>query len=204
MFTKKKLEVFIDYVCPYCMLIEPVIETLQETYGVDVVLRPFELRPYPVSTLKPEDDYLPRVWNQSVYPMASRVGIPIKLPTISPQPRTEKAFLLLQLAQEKGVGGRFSQEVFRAFFQDDRDIGRDEVLLDLATSVGIGKSEAQTVLNDPDRQQKHREEQRAYVNDLAISSVPSFRFGEKVISGVLGLDQLIDLIGVEGGLDGKG
>lgn len=94
-----KIDVFVDYVCPFCFLVEPAIDELKRDRDVEVTIRPFELRPDPVPTLRPEDDYLPRVWQQSVYPMADRVGIPMTLPSISPQPRTEKAFMVLQLAR---------------------------------------------------------------------------------------------------------
>jgi hypothetical protein len=41
---------------------------------------PFELRPVPHPTLRPEGDYLQRAWQQSVYPIARRMGVEIKLP----------------------------------------------------------------------------------------------------------------------------
>ena len=103
------VDVFIDYVCPFCFLVEPALEELRRDRDVKVNIRPFELRPDPVPTLRPEDDYLPRVWNDLVYPMAERIGIPIRLPSVSPQPRTEKAFLVLQLAHEHNIAGTYSQ-----------------------------------------------------------------------------------------------
>ena len=50
---------------------------------------PFELRPYPNETLKPDGDYLQRAWQKSVYPIARQLGVPIKLPTVSPQPHLD-------------------------------------------------------------------------------------------------------------------
>ena len=69
------VDVFIDYVCPFCFLVEPALEELRRDRDVKVNIRPFELRPDPVPTLRPEDDYLPRVWNDLVYPIAERIGI---------------------------------------------------------------------------------------------------------------------------------
>ncbi len=67
---------------------------------------PFELREYPTPTLRTEDEYLPRIWKRSVYPTAERLGVPIKLPSISPQPYSRLAFVGFQFAQEldSGVG----------------------------------------------------------------------------------------------------
>jgi len=53
---------------------------------------PFELRPEPQPTLRPEGDYLQRAWQQSVYPIARQMGAPIALPPVSPQPHTLLAF----------------------------------------------------------------------------------------------------------------
>ena len=89
------VEVFIDYVCPFCFLVEGTIDELKRECDVNLVIRPFELRLKPIPTLRPEDDYLPRIWKDSVYPMSHQVGIPISLPSVSPQPRTQKAFMVL-------------------------------------------------------------------------------------------------------------
>ena len=44
---------------------------------------PYELRPYPTETLKPEEHYLQSTWKQSAYPMAEQMGVPIVLPNVS-------------------------------------------------------------------------------------------------------------------------
>lgn len=79
---------------------------------------PFELRAYPTPTLRPEDDYLPTAWKQGVYPTAERLRVSIRLPTVSPQPYTRKAFLSLRYAVEHGQGDAYVDAVLRAFFQD--------------------------------------------------------------------------------------
>lgn len=190
----KDLEVFVDYVCPFCLLVEPALQKVKIMRDVNIRIRPFELRPDPVPTLKPEDDYLPRVWKQSVYPMARRVGIDIKLPDISPQPRTEKAFTVLQLAEEAGVAEDYSAAMFRAFFQENRDIGNDEVIVDIASSVGLPADKVSQAMHDTDRIVAHRSEQEFYRNSLDIPAVPSFRIGNRVTSGVPDVDDLIRFI----------
>jgi predicted DsbA family dithiol-disulfide isomerase len=59
---------------------------------VEVEWMPYELRPYPNETLKPEGDYLQTTWKNYVYPMADRFGIKMVLPNVSPQPYTHLAF----------------------------------------------------------------------------------------------------------------
>lgn len=190
----KDLEVFVDYVCPFCLLVEPALQKVKTMRDVNIRIRPFELRPDPVPTLRPEDEYLPRVWAKSVYPMANRVGIDIKLPDISPQPRTEKAFTVLQLAEEAGVAEDYSAAMFRAFFQENRDIGNDEVIADVAESVGLPRDEVLRAIKDAERIVAHRSEQKFYRNSLDIPAVPSFRIGDRITSGVPDVDDLIRFI----------
>lgn len=78
--------------------------------------------------LRPQDDYLPTAWKHGVYPAAERMGVTIRLPTVSPQPYTREALLGLQYAVEHGQGDAYVDAVLRAFFREDRDIGDTDVL----------------------------------------------------------------------------
>ena len=179
-----KIDVFVDYVCPFCFLVEPAIEELKRDRDVEVTIRPFELRPDPVPTLRPEDEYLPRVWKQSVYPMSDRVGLPITLPSVSPQPRTDKAFMVLQLAQERGLAEAYTEAMFSAFFQQDRNIGLDEVIIDVATSVGLNRAEVEEALRSEERRDRQRAAQDYAVHTVGIDSVPGIVVEGQVLRGV--------------------
>lgn len=109
--------VYTDYVCPFCLLAEQVLSDAIGERAISISWRAFELRPDPAPTLRPEDPYLPAVWSKSVYPPAERLGVLIRLPSISPQPRTAKAFELLAMAQDKGLDHPYSMRVLRAFFR---------------------------------------------------------------------------------------
>lgn len=179
-----QVDVFVDYVCPFCFLVEGAVEELKRERDVEVRIRPFELRPDPVPTLRPEDEYLPRVWKSSVYPMAERLGVDITLPSISPQPRTEKAFMVLQLAQEQGKAEEYTEAMFKAFFQDDRDIGLDEVIIDVALSVGLDRAQVEEALHSEERRDRQRADQDYAVNTVGIEAVPGIVVEGQVLRGV--------------------
>ena len=166
------VDVFIDYVCPFCFLVEPALEELRRDRDVEVNIRPLELRPAPVPTLRPEDDYLPRIWNDIVYPMADRVGIPVRLPSVSPQPRTEKAFLVLQLAHERNIAEAYSHAMFQAFFQDDRNIGDEEVIVDIASSLGLEETSVREAIASPERRRQHQVDLAYATETMRITAVP--------------------------------
>lgn len=186
----RTVTVYADYVCPYCLLAERVLSQAIRNRDIKIEWRAFELRPAPVPTLKPEDPYLPSVWERSVYPLAKKLGVAIKLPSASPQPRTTLAFELLALAQDNGLDDAFSLQVMRSFFQEDQDIGSPELLIALAAKVGLDAHEARHVLTSRVYEQRHRDTQRYAREVLQISSVPTIIVGNQTFAGVPPMDSL--------------
>lgn len=132
-----RLDVWSDYVCPFCYLELPELERLRQELGeqVAIVWRAFELRPAPAPTLDPDGEYLRRVWNASVYPMAAERGMTLRLPPV--QPRSRKALEAAEFARAAGRFDGMHQALFEAFFEQGRDIGETETLLDIAAAVGL-------------------------------------------------------------------
>lgn len=187
--------VYFDYVCPYCLLAEDTIVTVAADAGAKVSWRPYELRPCPNPTLRPEDDYLPRVWRNSVYPMAKRLGVPITLPTISPQPYTHLAFEGAQYAGAHGRAEDYHKAVLRAFFQSNRDIGRPEVLADIAAQVGLDASDFAAALAERRYAENHRAElARSYA--AGVRAVPTVDIGGDRFEGVPDRGALRDALGL--------
>ena len=199
------IDVYVDYVCPFCFLVEPAFEELKRDRDVRVRVRPFELRPDPVPTLRPEDDYLPRVWRDAVYPMAERVGVPVRLPSVSPQPRTEKAFLVLQLAQEQGLAEVYSRAMFAAFFQDDRDIGDEDVIVDIAETLGMDAASVRKAMSSPERLRQHRVDLAHATKTVGVTVVPGIVINGTLLQGVPSATRLkkaVDAVSTSGGSDG--
>ncbi|GGE98772.1 DsbA family oxidoreductase [Stappia taiwanensis] len=199
------ITIYSDYVCPFCLLAERVLSEAIGDRTVSLSWRAFELRPAPEPTLRPQDPYLPTVWNRSVYPLAARLGVAIRLPSTSPQPRTAKAFELLAMAQDAGLDHPYSMRVLRAFFQEDRDIGDPETLIELAADAGLSPVAARKALKTGTYAERHRAAQRHASEHMGITSVPTIVVGERFFRGTppLGeLRQAIDRL-VESGGDGS-
>lgn len=132
-----RIEVWSDYVCPFCVLEEPVLDQVREVYGdgVEIEWRAYELRPDPVPTLDPDGEYLHSIWARAVYPMAEQRGMPLRLPPV--QPRSRLAHEAERFARAAGHGDAMRRALFRAFFEDGRDIGRVDELVDIARGVGV-------------------------------------------------------------------
>lgn len=189
----RTLQIYSDYVCPFCLLAKaPLDEVLQsEEFGdLEIEWMPFELRPFPTPTLRPEDPYLPQIWAQSVYPMAETFGVEIKLPTISPQPYTHLAFEGFQHAKTFGktVKNAYNERILRAFFVENRDIGDVEVLVELAQEVGAGEGFREAL--ETRRYREAHQNALRHAQEIGVSSVPTFVMGNRGLAGVQSVEAL--------------
>jgi len=191
--SKLKIQVWIDFVCPYCLLGKKSLEAAVEGLDVEIEMMPFELREYPTPTLRPEDEYLPSAWKYGVYPAAEKMGISIKLPSVSPQPYTRDPLLVLQYAKEHGLGNEYAEAMLKAFFQENLDIGEFTVIRDVAASVGLPTESLQEILESAARGQRHDKELE-YAQQIGIRAVPSMAIGQKVYSGMLDAQKLREVI----------
>lgn len=145
---------------------------------------PFELRPYPMATLRPDSPYIQRVWQESVYPLARDMGLKIVLPRVSPQPHTHLAFEGYQYAREHGKAREYTHRILRAFFQEEQDIGNVAVLTCLAGEVGLDVDEFRAALEAHTYAEAHRQALHYAYDEAGIIAVPTMIIGEQILSGV--------------------
>lgn len=183
-----RIDVWSDYVCPFCYLEVPVLDRLQEAFGpaLQIDWHAFELRPEPIPTLDPAGDYLKTTWARSVYPMAERRGMALQLPPV--QPRSRKALEAAAHARAEGSFDPMHRAIFRAFFEEGRDIGQMEVLLEIAASAGLDVESLRHAL-ETDRHTKAVLEEEQLAQELGISAVPTIllRRGDAPLHDATGL-----------------
>ena len=188
------VRVWSDYVCPYCFLAEQPLATAIEQSGVEtsVSWMPFELRPEPTPTLRPEDDYLQTGWARSVYPMAAEMGVEIRLPDVSPQPYSRLAFEGNLFAEEQGQSAAYTHRMFSAFFQESQDIGDVNVLTTLAEQVGLNGEAFRSALIDGTYAETHQMLLRVAYEQIPVTAVPTFLIGNRLLRGLVPVDGLIE------------
>lgn len=192
-----KIKVYSDYVCPYCLLAKKPLDEAIAGKDVEVEWMPYELRPYPNETLKPEGSYLQNVWRDSVYPMAKNMGVPIILPRVSPQPYTQLAFEGYQYAKEQGKGQAYNERMLKAFFQEELNIGNIEVLTRLAEEVGLDAMEYRTALVERKYELAHKKALHHAYNEANISAVPTFIIGNRILRGLHSKETIEQVIAQE-------
>jgi predicted DsbA family dithiol-disulfide isomerase len=184
------IRLYSDYVCPYCYFAEHILDQATQGQSVIVEWMPFELRPAPTPTLRPEGEYLQRVWRESVYPMAEQLGLRIVLPRISPQPHTGLAFEGYQYALDHQQAKPYTHRMFTAFFQDGRNVGDINVLREIAQELGMDPKEFRTVLETGHYRERHLAALRHATEDMQITAVPTFAVNGHVLRGLPSSSQL--------------
>ena len=188
------LEVFSDYVCPFCRLAEPALhQLLAERTDVEVIWRSFELRPNTVPPLDPNAEYLQRVWESSVLPLAAKLGVAMQLPPV--QPRTRRTHEAAHWARSIGRFDEYHSALLAAFFERGADIGEVDTLVALADSLGMpGEALRKALVARDFEQAVIDDEENARHTD--VGSVPAFiangRFGVIGVQPVEVLRELVD------------
>lgn len=167
-------------------------ELLEEDRQVEVIWRAFELRPEPVPQRDPKGDYLQRVWEGSVYPLAERLGITMRLPPI--QPRSRLAHEAAHWARAQGRFDDYHAEIFRAFFERGEDIGEVDVLIALARDLELNSDSLRQALISHEFAETVLADERNATH-LGVNAVPAFIANRKAaLSGVQPIEHLRKLI----------
>ena len=143
-------------------------------------------------TLDADGEYLHRVWGSSVYPMAERLGMTLRLPPV--QPRSRRAHEAAHWSRTEGRFDEYNAEIFRAFFERGEDVGRIDVLTDLVAQLGLKSESLRRALESQVFEEAVLADER-HAQALGISGVPAFvADGKAALSGVQSLEDLRALI----------
>ncbi|GAA0076895.1 DsbA family protein [Clostridium sp. CTA-5] len=189
------IKVYFDFVCPFCFLAEETLSQVIKGKDINIQWMPFELRPEPSARIDPWNDPLKlNSWNNLIKPIAEKLGINMKLPKLSPHPYTNLAFQGYHYANELGKGDEYIRRVFKGFFEDELDIGKVQVLSNLAEQVGLNKEEFIEVLNTKKYKNKQEEALKQAYEEADITAVPTIIIGNEIIQGNTSKENLEKII----------
>ena len=176
---------YFDYVDPGSYVTEIQLTRLLPS-EVDVTRRPFELCPPPKDYIDPRSAEW-EAYQRSVSEIAVEVEVELSMPDFLPW--TRKAHELRLHAAERALEGPVHNALFRARFKDRADIGRVDVLVDLAAGLGLDLAETKAVL-DVDRHAARVVSLRREAEAKGVRRTPTLRVGSKSLEGPLRIDDL--------------
>ncbi|HYH82626.1 MAG TPA: DsbA family protein [Longimicrobium sp.] len=162
--------VFSDFTCPFCHVTEAALRRLEDEGVAAPRFAAFELYPAPAplpASVSAED-------LEAARPLADELGAPLATPALVP--RTAKAHEAAKLGASKDVERPMREALFTAYFGEGRDIGRVDVLVELAAAAGLDATETHVVL-DVDRFADAVTADRALARRLGVAAVPALIVG---------------------------
>lgn len=185
------IRVFFDFIDPLSFLLTRELEALGESSSSAISWRPFELRPPPTPLTTVDDPSLAERWS-AARTIAEPRGVTFEPPRLVPW--TRKAHELVVHAAESDVAGRVRRRIFDAYALEGRDIGRVDVLVELAVEAGLDRTETKAVL-DVDRHEAEVASMRVAADAEDVADAPTILAGTRRLEGFHNRDMLGTLLG---------
>lgn len=188
-----RVDVWSDFVCPWCFLASTSLEKLKESHGVEVVWRSYELRPKGAPPMPPEYQAHILATRPRFEAMAWEVyGVEIHGGPLGVDSRL--ALIGHKYAEGQGVGDRYHDAMFRAYWQQAQSIDELPVLREVAVSVGLDGDTFLEALQEPIFEQQVLAD-IYQAQRLGLSGVPAMIFDRKyLVSGAQPYDVLTDVV----------
>lgn len=192
-----KIEVWSDYVCPFCYIGKRRLEEALAETGLgekaEIVFKAFELDPYsPATSDESMQEVLAKKYGTSIVEaknmtdnvavQAKTVGLNYDFDKMTPA-NTFNAHRLAKLAEQEGVGTEISERLLEAYFIDGEKIGTEDVLLKIAEKAGLASDRVKEVL-ESDEFAAEVQSDIAEAGQIGVRGVPFFVINRKyAISG---------------------
>ena len=191
------ITIYSDVICPWCYVGKRRFEKALLAPGMPqqlaITWRPFELNPdmpaegiersvYRARKFGPEKS---RQIDQQMTETGREVGITFAFDKMQHTPNTRLAHRLIWQAGQHGgeAQNALVDRLFKGYFEDGLDIGRKDVLLDLATAAGLDSGDARIALEEDGSLDAVLDLEYQGVN-MGIRGVPYFvLIGKYAISG---------------------
>jgi predicted DsbA family dithiol-disulfide isomerase len=192
--NKIKVIAYSDNICPFCTVGAKRLKKLQQELDFDVEWKAFEIHPETpkegIKTANYFPNYDMKRMKNHIENFGKDVGIKLNGDILA---NSKLSLAANEFAKEKGKFNEFHEAIFKANFEDGKNIGDIDVLLAIAQGIGLNKEELSQYLGD----QKNLDaidESSAQALKLGITGVPSFIINNKMVVGAQSAEVLKEFI----------
>lgn len=180
-----KLDILSDPICPWCYIGKANLDRAlldHPDHPFEIEWHPFQLNPDMPPEGMDRREYLEtkfggREQAVSVYARieeaAVAAGLTLDLGGIKRTPNTMDAHRLIHWAGLEGRQTAVVSSLFRAYFEEGRDIGDRAVLLEIADAVGLDRAMTERLL-DSDADREDVAARDAHARERGVTGVPTF------------------------------
>lgn len=181
------LEVFTDFVCPWCYLSTPRVERIRQNFDVDVQWVYFPLHPdTPKEGLLLTDLFAGRNFDLNAAHARLKNLMDAEGLKFNQRTHTYNSRLAQELAKAFDA---VRDPLYRAYFEEAKNIGDVEILVGIAKSAGVPEPDARRVLAERSfKQAVDADWEKARRN--GITGVPSFVAGNQKLTGAHPYEEL--------------
>lgn len=187
-----RLDIISDIVCPWCWLGARYLQSAiaQSEHEVEVNWHPYMLDPTVPAEGVPYSDYMKakfgngpsdrfKAMRQHLEEAAPDAGIRFRFDDISIRPNTMDAHRLMRWAQGQNKATECAEQLFKAFFDDLRDVGDKDVLIDIAQNIGLDPNVVSDLLSS-DSDKALVQNELEHIQKLGIRGVPCFIYNNQI------------------------
>jgi len=180
-----KLDILSDPICPWCYIGKAHLDrafSARPDHRFAIEWHPFQLNPEMPETGMDRREYLEtkfggraqavKVYGQ-IEDAANAAGLKIDFAAIKRTPNTIDAHRLIHWAGLEGRQTAAVSRLFKAYFEDGRDIGAGDVLVEIADGIGMDKAVTERLL-DSDADLENVRSRDAHARERGVSGVPTF------------------------------
>lgn len=187
-----------DVVCPWCYLgkarLDLAIAEVQDEIGVDINWRPYQLNPdYPPDGVDQQVELAKKLGGKEqmdrahahLRQLGGEVGIYFDFDAIKVGPNTLDAHRLIHWAgqESREAQTKVVDLLFKANFEQGRNVGDQAVLLDIATEAGLARPVIESLLSG-DADVEHVLAEVEAAKQMGVNGVPFFIFDQQyAVSG---------------------
>ncbi len=184
------IDVVSDVVCPWCYLGKKRLErALAEEKGEPIVVhwRPYQLDPsIPKEGLERRAYMINKFGNdgrieaahERLKALGAEEGIAFAFDKIARAPNTLDAHRLIRWAYLAGAQERIVDRLFKLYFEEGRDIGDPQLLIETARECGMDKEVVAKLFTEGADEAEVRAE-IAQAQNLGVTGVPFFIFAQR-------------------------
>jgi predicted DsbA family dithiol-disulfide isomerase len=188
------IDIYSDVMCPWCLIgygqLTKALKELEGEIAAQIRWRPFELNPQMPPEGEEQEAHLQRKYGRpaeegarirgQMKAIADSAGVSLSYEREGEAPpammwNTRDCHKLLTFALEEAgpaVQTALKLALFRAHFNERRNLGDRDVLLDIAAGAGLHRVAAKAALDDPELEARVLAEE-AQAWDMNISGVPA-------------------------------
>ena len=180
----KTVDIFFDYVCPYCYVASKREAILKKDLDVNFNWKPWEIHPER-PTQADTRSYLDPPF--IIKGFAAEIGMKVTMPVH----KSNSRLALLGMLYAKGVGkfNEYHHAVFRNHWEEKKDISDMAVIKGICSEIGIDPDIMESAVSSPDfsriLKEMDKEAERRHVE-----LVPSYMLDSKIVVGNIPLAHL--------------